>query len=145
MSNGISRSSGFGAVFPGSRVAVSDARGDSVQAGQARVRLKLGAIAYVNSQIGIDASIDISGAALEVLCHSAVCYWETVTNRKFVGQVDFGAATNLRVASLAYVNSRHGVDATVEMARAGMGVLCDAAMQFCEEMAAPDAPKTARR
>lgn len=114
------------------RVSVSDAGGDTREAGGARVRLKLGAIAYVNSQIGIDASIDIAGAALDVLCESGVHYWETVTGRKFTGEVDRSAATKLRVAALAYVNARHGVDATIEIARAGMAILCEAAMLFCD-------------
>jgi len=118
---------------PHSRVQVSDARGDSVEAGRARVRLKLGAIAYVNAQIGIDANIDVSGAALDVLCEAAVHYWEAVTARKYSGQIDRENATKLRVAALAYVNCRHGVDATQEIARAGMGVLCEAAVLFCDQ------------
>lgn len=118
------------------RVSVSDSRGDSIQAGQARVRLKLGAIAYTNAQIGITASIDLAGAALDVLCESAVNYWEVVTGRKFDGKIDHAAATKLRVAALAYVNARHGVDATIEMARAGMAVLCEAAMLFCDDLLA---------
>jgi hypothetical protein len=115
-----------------SRVSVSDARGDSIPAGQARVRLKLGAIAYAHSQVGISASIDIAGAALEVLCDAAVHYWEVITGRKFDRAIDHAAATKLRVAALAYVNSRYGVDATQEMARAGMAILCEASILFCE-------------
>lgn len=117
-----------------SRVSVSDARGDSVPAGQARVRLKLGAIAWVSSQIGISASIDIAGAALDVLCEAAVHYWQVVTGRVFTGQIDHAAAAKLRVAALAYVNARHGSDTNVEMTRAGMSYLCEASILFCESL-----------
>lgn len=125
---------GFSAIFAGSRVSVSDARGDSVESGRARVILKLGAIAYVNSQIGIDANVDVSGVALDALCESAVQYWQTVTRKKYTGPIDRSEATKLRVAALAYVNARHGVDATVEMSRMGMGILAEAALAYVESL-----------
>ena len=118
----------------GSRVSVSSTGGDSLQAGQARVRLKLAAIAYVNCQIGVEASLDLATAGLELLCESAVCFWEVVTKQKFTRKIDLSAATRLRVAALGYVNSRHGVDATTDIARAGMEALCQASVRYCESL-----------
>jgi len=116
------------------KVQVSDTHGDSLEAGQARVRLKLGALAYVNSQIGIDANLDLSALALEVLAESAVRYWEVLTKQKFEARIDIGMAGPIRVAALAYVNARHGVDATQEIAQAGMHMLCQASIAFVESL-----------
>lgn len=125
------------AMTPGTRpgaakVALSDTHGDSIEAGRARVRLKLSAIAWSHSQAGIDTSAGVSRAALGMLVESAVRYWEALMNRKYEGDRAFERTDLLKVAALAYAGARHGVDANVEICRAGLGALCEAAIRFCE-------------
>ena len=120
------------------KVELSDARGDSIQAGQARVRLKLGAIAYASAQVGLDVDAKLARVALGALIEAGIRYWEAVTGKRFTAKVDFTRADELRVAALAYVNARHGVDANIEIARAGMGVLCEASINYCQDLQQED-------
>jgi hypothetical protein len=53
--------------------------GDSHAIGQARMRLKLAALAYVNARHGVDADVGIARAGLAVLCTAAVQYYEALT------------------------------------------------------------------
>jgi hypothetical protein len=122
--------------------------GDSHAGGRARLRLKLGAIAYVNARHGLDADAALSSDALSLLCSAAFEYYEVVTGadprKRPIDphlQRDSG---KLKVAAIAYVNSRHGIDADVGLARAGLALLCHAAIEVYEAlMAAPPRKRAA--
>ena len=45
----------------------------------------------------------------------------------------------LKLAAIAYVNARHGIDADVGMAREGLSLLCQAAIDYVEAL--PSASK----
>jgi hypothetical protein len=115
------------------RVDLSDSRGDSIEAGRGRVRLKLSAIAYAHCLSGLDTGSGVTEAALEMLISAAIYYWEALMNKKYKGDADPKRAKYLKVAAIAYANARHGVDANIEICRAGLGGLCEAAIKFCEE------------
>ncbi len=125
-----------GAMRPGAaKVRLSDSRGDSVAIGRARVRLKLAAFAYVNAQHGIDANISTSRVSVALLCENAIRYYETLIDGK-VGthNVQPERADRLKLAATAYTTARHGADSNVEICRAGMAVLCEAAIRYCEDL-----------
>lgn len=130
------------AMTPGARpgaakVELSDARGDTLEAGRARVRLKLSAIAWAHSQAGLDTGAGVQRAALGMLVEAGVRYWEAIMNRKYEGDRSLERTDILKVAAHAYAGARHGVDANVEICRAGLGALCEAAIRFCEDNAHP--------
>jgi len=47
----------------------------------------------------------------------------------------------LCVVAIAYASSRHGVDADVGMAREGLAMLCQAAIDYAESLPREDAAK----
>ncbi len=51
------------------------------------------------------------------------------------------ARLRLKLAAIAYVNARHGVDADAGMARAGLALLAQAAMEYYEACTGADAGK----
>lgn len=48
------------------------------------------------------------------------------------------ARLRLKLAAIAYVNARHGVDADVGMSRAGLQLLCSAAVEYYEALIGAD-------
>lgn len=119
--------------------------GDSHAAGRGRQRLKLGAIGYVNARHGIDTDADLARRGLMVLCQMAIEYVATVPgthirNRR-IDLVVQGNSEMLQLAAIAYVSARHGVDADVGMAREGLALLCQAAIDFVESLPKEDSPK----
>lgn len=48
------------------------------------------------------------------------------------------ARLKLKLAAIAYVNARHGVDADVGMSRAGLALLAQAAMEYYEALTGAD-------
>jgi hypothetical protein len=117
--------------------------GDSHAAGVARQRLKLAAIGYANSRHGIDASPELAQAALWFLCQKAIEFVETLPGASSNRRGDLyrqGDHEALQLAAIAYSCARHGIDADVGMAREGMGILCQAAINFVESLPKEDSP-----
>jgi hypothetical protein len=102
--------------------------------GRARVRLKLGAIAYASARHGIDAEVGFTRAALAILQQASLEYYKGLTGTDLKGLRPSGDAYSLRAAAVAYVNSRHGVDGEAGLARAGMALLAAAAIDYCETL-----------
>lgn len=117
--------------------------GDSIAAGRARQHLKLAALGYANARHGLDATDALVCAGLRLLCQKAWDYWAEMS----LGPVpknmrpDQGNSEVLKLAAIAYANVRHGVDADVGMAREGMAVLCQAALDYVSASPKEDVPK----
>ena len=121
---------------------------DSLAAGHGRQKLKLAAIGYVNSRHGVDADAEIAIAGLALLAQTALEYYEVLMgaapkNRPAdpyfqLDDVDVPEATRarqrLRLAAIAYVNARHGIDADAGMSRAGLALLAQAALEYYEAL-----------
>jgi hypothetical protein len=111
--------------------------GDSHAAGRARQHLKLAAIGYANARHGLDASAELSHAALMFLCQKASEFVETLPgaspkNRRIDPQ--HGDHEMLQLAAIAYASARHGIDADVGVAREGLALLCQAAINYVESL-----------
>lgn len=111
---------------------------NSPAAGRARQRLKLSGIGYAHSRHGIDTDLDLCAKASMVLRQMAVEFVASLPgtglrNRRIdlLAQAD---GTLLELAAIAYASARHGVDADVGMAREGMALLCQAAIDFVESL-----------
>jgi hypothetical protein len=114
---------------------------DSLAAGRSRQRLKLCAIGYVNARHGIDASDELVQTGLKLLCQAAVDFVAALSGLN-VRRYDLypqGDET-LKLAAIAYANARHGIDADVGMAREGLSLLCQAAIDYVEAL-----PSVAKR
>lgn len=107
---------------------------------QRRVRLKLAALAFVGSRTGADAQ-GLVGRGLEFL---ALCAAEYV--RELVGGTghidprdlftDEQHIGGLRMAALAYAETRHGSDSTTKFTESGLAMLCEQAIMYCEGLPA---------
>ncbi len=119
--------------------------GDSHAAGRARQRLKLAAIGYVNARHGVDADVESARAGLALLCQMAVEFVETLPGAQLKNRrVDLysqGDNETLKLAAIAYVNARHGIDADVGMAREGLALLCQVAIDYVESLPREDPTK----
>jgi hypothetical protein len=51
------------------------------------------------------------------------------------------ARLKLKLAAIAYGNARHGIDADVGLSRAGLALLCAAAIEYYESLPAVDPGK----
>ena len=120
---------------------------DSPAAGRGRQRLKLHGIGYAHARHGIDADADRAWAASMLLRRMAVEFVTTLpgsllrnrrTDLQAIAQAD---GTMLEHAAIAYSAARHGVDADVGMAREGMAMLCQAAIDFVEGLPKEDPAK----
>jgi hypothetical protein len=121
----------------GASVRVSDARGDSAKIGAARVQLKLAALGYAGVRHGLDADPAIVQHAVNMLCEAAARYYGQLSGRPVTGRglrLDHDACTRLRLAAVAYAGVRHGADANEESARAGLGIVCQASIRYCEAL-----------
>lgn len=120
--------------------------GDSPAAqGRARQRLKLAAIGYVNSRHGVDASVELAHAGLIGLRKVALEFVDALPGALLKNRrIEFWRPSNdaaLQLAAIAYVSARHGIDADVGMAREGLALLCQAAIDYVETLPKEDAAK----
>jgi len=128
-----------GRPAPQSRVRLSETNGDSIPIGRTRVRLKLAAVGYSAAHQARDQALVLAGSS--VLAESALRYVEALLHMT-AGEIPVPAPhhlasddfANVKFAALAYASIRNGSDANLESARAGMGVLCEAAIRFVEGM-----------
>jgi hypothetical protein len=111
--------------------------GDSHAAGRARQHLKLAAIGYASARHGLDASAELSRAALGFLCQKAAEFVATLPgsapNDRPV-DLQHGDHETLQLAAIAYASARHGIDADVGMTREGLALLCQAAIHYVESL-----------
>lgn len=148
-----------GANLAGSRVQIFNRSGlprqSHVQT-QARIRLKLYALAYVEARHGIDASPALLWDALAIFCESAKIYvgaLENVDKQHLVDRSlmdDRGAAngrtmgghtrdrvaaarTGLKLAALAFESNRRGADSTAYDGF-GLALVCQAAISYVEAL-----------
>jgi hypothetical protein len=121
--------------------------GDSHAAGRGRQRLKLGAIGYAHSRHGIDTNDDKIRAAVAFLCQMAIEFVAalpgTYLKNRRLDLYAQGDSEMLQLAAIAYAAARHGVDADVGMAREGLAILCQAAIDFVESLPKEDQAKRA--
>lgn len=119
--------------------------GDSLAAGLGRQRLKLAAIGYVNARHGLDADVDLMNAGITFLCQKALEFVEALSGKHLKHRrADLyrqGDNETLKLAAIAYANARHGIDADVGMAREGLALLCQAAIDYVESLPKEDLPK----
>ena len=117
------------------RVAVSFSQ-DHQRSADARVRFKIGAMAYADAMHLGDP--ELAGAGLVQLCELAVRYYASLTGSGAIGRCALAAPevvqqlNRLRLAALGYANARHGSDSCIELARDALGALCVAAIAYCE-------------
>jgi hypothetical protein len=120
--------------------------GDSHAMGRGRLTLKLCAIAYVCSLHGIGASVERTRTAVTDLHIASFEYYETLTGadpRSRPGEPSGNSriTDKITLASMAYVNARHGVDADAGLSRAGLALLCSKAIEYCEALTSADPRK----
>lgn len=111
--------------------------GDSHAAGRARQHLKLAAIGYANARHGLDASVELSRAALVFLCQKAAEFVTTLSGPSTKNHridLSHGDHETLQLAAIAYASARHGIDADVGVAREGLALLCQAAINYVESL-----------
>jgi hypothetical protein len=110
--------------------------GDSAASGRARQRLKLAAIGYVNARHGIDTDADLVRQGLRTLCQMAAEFVQTLNltqlNNRRIDLWAQGDTESLKIAAIAYVCARHGIDADRGMTVEGLAFLCQAAINFVE-------------
>jgi hypothetical protein len=113
--------------------------GDAAAAGRGRQRLKFAGIGYAASRHGVDATVELTQAARKLLRQYALEYvaalpGDLLRNRR----IDLAIAGRqgddemLCIAAIAYASARHGVDGDVGMAREGIALLSQAAIDFSE-------------
>jgi hypothetical protein len=83
----------------------------------------------------MDASDELVQTGLKLLCQAAVDFVNALSgsllNTRRVDLYPQGNET-LKLAAIAYVNARHGIDADVGMAREGLSLLCQASIDYVE-------------
>jgi len=118
--------------------------GDSHAAGRGRQRLKLAAVGYFNARHGVDADEQLAHAAADFLCQIAIEFVVALGGPLKNRRADLyrqGDSEMLKIAAIAYASARHGIDADVGMAREGLAILCQAAIDFVETLPREDPPK----
>lgn len=117
--------------------------GDTLAAGRGRQRLKLAAVGYAASRHGVDAYEEIVRAGVTLLCKTALEFVDTLPGSLAKGRgLDRPVnSEGLQIAAIAYAAARHGVDADVGMAREGLAILCQAAIDFVETLPKEDAKR----
>jgi hypothetical protein len=127
------------------RATGGDARGDSQAAGRGRQRLKLSAIAYNSARHGVDATVELAQAALWQMCQIGLEFVDALPGALLKNRrVDLYRQCDnemLALAGIAYACARHGIDADVGMAREGLAMLCQAAIDFAELLPREDQSK----
>lgn len=107
--------------------------GDTLAAGRGRQRLKLAALSYASARHGIDAQEALVRQSIALLCKIAFEFVEALQGALTRGRsLDPARAHSemLQVTAIAYAAARHGIDADVGMAREGLAMLCQAAIDF---------------
>ena len=111
-------------------------------AGRGRQRLKLGAMGYASARHGVDTDVDLARAATKFLCQMAIEFVAALPGTHLKNRrIDLYAQANtemLQLAAIAYASARHGIDADVGMAREGLAILCQAAIDFVESLPRED-------
>ena len=121
---------------------------DSLAAGQGRQKLKLGAIGLVTARHGVDATVELAHAAVVYYCQMGLEYYEALMgtspkNRPVdpylqFGEIDVPEVKRSRerfvLAGFAYAGARHGIDADAGMARTGMALMAQAALEYYETL-----------
>ena len=124
---------------------VNGSAGDSHAAGRGRQRLKIAAIGYAHVRHGIDADIDKACAGNRKLCQMAIEFVAALPGSLLKNRrIDLYAQGNsemLQFIAIAYAGARHGVDADVGMAREGLAMLCQEAIDYVESLPREDQPK----
>jgi len=108
---------------------------DTQQAGDARVRLKLVAMAYADVRHGSDQ--DLVRAALVALHEVALLYRDALSGERPIGRrpaVDYAALCHLQVLAIAYACARHGADSCSELCRDALAMLCNGAAWYASEV-----------
>lgn len=118
--------------------------GDSHASGRARQHIKLAGIGYAAARHGLDATPELVSASRRFLRQKAIEFVTTLPgtalkNRRL--DPSCGDSEMLELAAIAYASARHGIDADVGMAREGMALLCQAAIDYVESLPREDAPK----
>lgn len=128
----------------------------------ARIRLKLYALAYVESRHGIDASPAFSWDALSLYCQAAIAYVGALEGvdkrhltdptihkdqgpanaRTMTGDRVAAARTELKLAALGYEACRRGADSYTQGATHGLGFVCQAAVRYVEALEGPGSDKS---
>lgn len=109
---------------------------DSQRAGDARVALKLSAIAYADARFGSDAG-DVATVAAGWLGYQALRYCEALSDAA-PGSLSLGEPSEagvasllrLRAVALAYAGARRGADGCAELCRDALAMLCSAAVDL---------------
>ncbi len=115
--------------------------GDSLAAGRGRQHLKLAAVGYASARHGVDATVELAAAARLFLRQKAIDFVEALSGGLLkTRHVDYrqGNSEMLELVAIAYASVRHGIDADVGMAREGMALLCQAAVDFVEALPKED-------
>jgi hypothetical protein len=130
-----------------SRVVVSFSQ-DSQRSADARVRMKIAAVAYADaSHLG---DPELAGAGLAAMCEAAMrWYWSFagssqigIGSRPLASPESARELNRLRLAALGYACSRHGSDACIELSRDALHALCDAAIAYCQAVLSGAEPAT---
>lgn len=131
-------------------------RAPSRESAGARVRLKLFALAYVESRHGVDASPGLCWDALVLYCQSALMYVASLEGRDPSSmpidrtiQDDRGAAgvrtmgggdrvamarAELKIAAMGYEATRRGADSYTQGGHAAIAMVCQAAIRYAEAL-----------
>ena len=113
---------------------------DTQQAGDARVRLKLVAMAYADARRGNDD--DLVRAALVALHEVALLYREALSGGRPATRrptsVDHAALCHLQVLAIAYACARHGADSCSELCRDALAMLCSGAAWYADAIEGSD-------
>lgn len=128
-----------------------------------RIRLKLYALAYVESRHGIDASEAFAWDALVLYCQAAIGYVAALEGNKNKRELvdptihkDRGAhnertmnadritatRTELKLAALGYEACRRGADTYTQVAVSGLAMVCQAAIRYVEALEGPGSDKS---
>jgi hypothetical protein len=117
--------------------------GDSLAAGRGRQKLKISAVGYYAARHGVDATVESALTARKWLRRMALEFVATLPgdllrNRRLDHPGDDEMLCNV---AIAYASVRHGIDADVGMAREGMALLCQEAINYSESLPMEEAPK----
>lgn len=111
--------------------------GDSQASGRARQHIKLAGIGYANARHGLDATLELVSASRRFLRQKAIEFVMTLSGASLKNRrldPNCGDSEMLELAAIAYASARHGIDADVGMAREGMALLCQAAIDYVESL-----------
>ena len=122
----------------------SSGSSDPQATGRSRQRLKITGLGYAHSRHGVDADLAHVRGAVLVMRQAAFDYAASLPGSQLRGRrfdPSQGDSTMLENAAIAYAAARHGVDADVGMAREGMAMFCQAAVDYAESAARDDQPR----